>query len=68
MIRNEEIKGKLEFYKSSNVSVHITLYSGKWFNGIIIALEENRVILDEEKLGEHPIYFSEIADIQRRIA
>ena len=67
MIRNEEIKGKLEFYNSNSISVHITLHSKTWFNGLIVSIDQEKVIINEEKLGLHPIYFNEIKDVVKRL-
>lgn len=60
--RNETINETAQFYKDKKISVHITLHSGKWFNGKIKQISEKSLILDEEKFGVILILFERIVD------
>ena len=62
MKRNDTIYETAKFYKDKNISVHITLASGKWFNGLIKQLSEKSLVLDEEKFGVILILFERIID------
>jgi hypothetical protein len=64
MERNETIYETAKFFKDRKDSVHITLTTGKWFNGIIEFLPEtkDRLVLKEEKFGIMLILFERIAD------
>lgn len=70
MIRNEEVtKGKLQFYKEQNAAIHITLSyfpKPKFYNGLIKEIKIDHLILTDEVIGDVPIYFSEIIDIDKR--
>ena len=62
MIRNKTFYEVATFYKNKKQPVHITLNSGTWFNGIINFLERDRLVLDDEKVGEVLILFDRIKD------
>jgi hypothetical protein len=70
MILDERIiKGKLQFYKEQNAPVHITLGyfpKAKFHNGLIKEIKEDSFILVDEVVGDLPIYFSEVRDIDKR--
>ena len=60
---NEIIYELANFYKDKNVSVHITLKSGQWLNGIILSVNKDfkdRLILQEKKYGEMLVLFERI--------
>lgn len=60
--RYDMIKEQAEFFKQKNTTVHISLNSGKWFNGKITKVDEDRLILEEEILGEILVLFERIID------
>lgn len=63
MIGNE-IERKLEIY--SNKLIHISCKSGRFYNGKILEVnkEKSFIILIDNKLGEVPILFEEILNIE----
>jgi len=65
MKRNEILYETAKFFKDNSKSVHITLKSNQWLNGIIISINEDfkdRLVLVEEKFGEMLIMFERIKD------
>ena len=63
--KNEQIYDIAKYYHSKQVPVHITLISGRWYNGIIISVNEDfkdRLVLLDKKFGEMLIYFDRIVD------
>jgi len=65
MISNEMIR-KLEFYQSNKKVIHISCKSNRWYNGIILEInkEKNYIIFRDNLLGEVPIMFEEIYDVE----
>lgn len=63
METNETIYETLKFYKDKNISIHLNLTFGKWLNGKIINLpnSKDRVIIQEEKLGEMLVFFDRLS-------
>ena len=55
------------FYYEYKDAVHITLNSNKFYNGIILEVKLDRLILKDEVLGEIPVFFSEVTEIEPRI-
>lgn len=57
---------KLEFYTDNGTAVHISCKSEKFYNGTIIEInhEKKFIILKDFKLGEVPILFEEVYDIE----
>ena len=60
--RNHAMNELAQFYKDKNKSVHITLKSGDWLNGIIVSISEDRLVLIEERFDEMLILFERIKD------
>jgi len=63
MKRNEQIYETAIFFKNKKIPVHITLDSGKWFNGKILYVNEDfkdRLVLQEDRFGEILIFFERI--------
>jgi hypothetical protein len=53
------------YYYSKKTPVHITLLGGKWYNGIILNVNQDfkdRLVLLDEKFGEMLIYFDRIIE------
>jgi len=55
---------KLNFYQRKDIAVHISTSSGTFYNGNIVSIDPNSVVLEDMKLGEVYIPFSEITNIQ----
>jgi hypothetical protein len=65
-IRYEEtIKGKLQFYKHKDCSVHLTLEK-EFRNGITLKINDNNIEFEDEKLGIVIIYLNEIISVDKR--
>ena len=62
----ETNRKKAEFYKNQNLIVHITKKNNWWHNGIIKKINDDFLILVDEKEGELPIFFLEIVEIEKR--
>ncbi len=56
----------LEFYKKHNIAVHIVRKDGRFYNGLVLELTKDFLILDDEKLGALPIQFLEIDTLEKR--
>lgn len=63
MTTNEKYE-KLKFYQDKDIAVHISTSSGTFYNGDVLSLDEKSIILQDLKLGEVYISFSEITNIQ----
>ena len=57
-----------KFYKNEKISVHITTNEKRFYNGIIIEINENNLIIDDEKLGKVFLFLTEIKFIEPREA
>lgn len=57
---NELMKERIEFYRNKNQVVHISVVQNGFYNGKILQINENHIILLDNKLGEVVIYFREI--------
>jgi len=62
MTRNKILHDTAMFYLDKKTSVHITLESNTWLNGMIVEVKEDRLILIDEKFGEMLIIFDRIKD------
>jgi len=60
-----EIKGISIFYFDREEVIHIDTYSGKFYNGKIVGVQENYIIVNDRKIGEIPVAFSEIKLIDK---
>ena len=64
--QNEIIRKKTIIFKDQKIAVHISKFN-KWFhNGYIKKIEEDNLILDDEKEGEIIVFFAEIVNIEKR--
>ena len=61
-------RGLATFYKDNIQAVHITKSGGHWHNGIIVEVKGDFLILEDERVGDIPIFFSEINLIDKREA
>ena len=64
MKRNEMMMKRIEFFYSNNKKVHISLENNKFYNGIIVRIEHDLLILRDQVLGETPIFYNEINEIE----
>ncbi len=64
--RNEIQRKKAFFFKDKNIAVHISKDNNWFHNGIIKEIEDEFLILIDEREGETPIFFGEIVDIKKR--
>ena len=62
----ETIRKKLEFYRDQEIAVHIKKKNQWFYNGIIIKIDVDFIILRDEKEGDMPIFFSEIFEVEKR--
>ncbi len=61
---NETIRKKLEFYEGYGKMIHLKLKTGRFYNGGIVEIKDDVVVIEDRKLGEIPIMFSEIDDVE----
>lgn len=61
----EILKNQLEFYKKNDMEVHILRTDGRFYNGKILELAGDMLILDDFKLGAMPLFFMEIKTIEK---
>ena len=62
---NDILKQSLQFYKDQEIKIHITSTNGRFYNGIILELQGDMLILDDQILGAMPINFIEIKVLER---
>jgi hypothetical protein len=60
----EESATKAAHYKEKNLAVHIILKNKRWLNGRITELGAEFIMLREKKLGDMPIFFMEMEEIE----
>lgn len=60
---NDLILKKADFYHKDKQVVHIVLKNGKFYNGGIIYVGADFLMLNDRKLGELPVFYLEIHDI-----
>lgn len=57
-----DTKIKAKFYLDDKRKVHISLKTGTFYNGVIVEVRDEFLILKDDILGELPVFFSEISD------
>lgn len=57
---------KATFYAAKGIAVHISLFSKKFYNGILIEVNDLRIIIKDEVLGETYVPIDDIYDIEPR--
>lgn len=65
------LKEKAKFFKDKNIVVHIqqmspTIKLMRFYNGPITSIEDDFLVINDEVLGELPIYFIELKTIEPR--
>lgn len=63
---NDTIREKINFFYNEGTLVHIKTDS-KFYNGLILNLNDKFLTLEDEKLGKIIIYFIEIISIETRL-
>ena len=58
-------KEKAKFYFDKKISVHVDLFSGSFYNGLIMEFGDDSFIVNDRIEGETPISFHEIKFIDR---
>jgi len=70
-MNNEEQEGNkilyetLKVYHKNKIPIHIEKKNDRFYNGYILELAKDHLILDEVKLGAMPIYFLEIDVLEK---
>lgn len=62
-----ELNEMIEFYQQEKIQIHIELFSGKYYNGLIIENSKNHIIILDRKIGKVYIAFSEVKIIEKFI-
>ena len=65
-MENETLHETAKFFFLKQTSIHITKKDSRFHNGIILEVKTEFLILEDEVLGEMPIFFSEISLIEPR--
>jgi len=58
------IKQKCDFFFENNKTIHILKNDGQFYNGLILEICDDFIILIDRKVGEVPIFLSEINKIE----
>lgn len=51
---------KCEYYKKLGTAVHVSLNSGQFYNGLIVDVKPNYLIVGDRKLGEVFISYNDL--------
>ena len=62
---NRILREQLEFYKEVKAPIHIDKKNGQFYNGYILEIAGDMLILDENFLGATPIHFIEIKILEK---
>lgn len=57
---------RMKYFFENKIKVHIKKNNGFFYNGLILELEGDLLIIDDEKNKAMPIYIEEIKDIEKR--
>jgi len=67
MIRDEEhTRDKLKFYTDRGQDVHLKLVNGYFYNGFVVEFQDDKIIFNDDKLGEIILFLSDIRDVVKR--
>ena len=64
MIGNEMFM-KANFFFERKITIHISCNDKRFYNGLIIELHQEFILINNRVLGETPVYFSEINSVER---
>lgn len=65
MMNDNEIKKKADYFIRNFLPVHITKKNKEWYNGYIINLQDDFLMIDEYKKGALTVFLSDIIDIEQ---
>lgn len=65
-MENDTMYETAKFYLIKKGAVHISKTDNRFLNGIIKDVRNDFLILEDEKLGEMPVFFTEIKFIEPR--
>lgn len=61
-MRGHEIKKKVEYFLEDKKVIHISLKSGRFYNGYVVEIRTDFMIFNDKVLGELPVWFDEIKE------
>jgi len=64
-MKGKELFMKGMFFFEKRATIHITCEDGRFYNGLILEISEKLLILQDKVLGETPVFFSEIKNLER---
>ncbi len=66
-MKDELVGKKIEFFLLKNIAVHIDCHNGRFYNGEIIEInsEKKFIIIKDRFIGETPVMFEEIENIEK---
>jgi len=64
---NEIILKTLKYYKKHDIEIHLEMKNGRFYNGQILEVAGDMLILKDRKLGAMPIMFIEINVLEKSI-
>jgi len=56
---------KAQFYFDKKITVHVETYDDKFYNGLILEISKEFIVLNDRVLREIPIPFSNIKELER---
>jgi len=62
---NNVLREQLGFYKKNKIVIHIEKKDGHFYNGDVLEVAGDMLILDDKVLGAMPIHFIEIETLER---
>ena len=55
----------LDFYLQKKMKIHIELVNGRFYNGLVDEISNDRIIFNDSSLGQMPVYFSQIKIVEK---
>ena len=55
---------KVNFFKDKSKPVHVSIKSGKFYNGFITEINADFFIVSEFKFGEQPVFYVEVLTVE----
>lgn len=59
------LRHQLEFYKKNILRIHVKRKDGRYYNGIVLEVQGDMLILEDRVLGAMPIHFLEIDHVEK---
>jgi hypothetical protein len=66
-MKDDMIRKKVDYFFNLKSDVHILTTNNRFYNGTILKISADFILLNELKLGEMPVFFIEIVSIEPRI-